>query len=107
MDGSYFTWRFSENYGKYVTAKFRDTLRVILRGAKRQWIIQEYECRFGITYVLPLIIALVSAKEGDIILVENPEAHIHPAGQSMLGELIARAGARRAADCRDTYVIIF
>ena len=48
---------------------------------------------FGITYVLPLIIALVSAKEGDIILVENPEAHIHPAGQSMLGELIARAGA--------------
>lgn len=48
---------------------------------------------FGITYVLPLIIALVSAKEGDLILIENPEAHIHPAGQSMLGELIARAGA--------------
>ena len=24
----------------------------------------------------------------------NPEAHIHPAGQSMLGELIARVGAR-------------
>lgn len=47
---------------------------------------------FGITYVLPLIVALLSAKEGDIIAVENPEAHIHPAGQRMLGELIARAG---------------
>ena len=48
---------------------------------------------FGITYVLPLIVALISASEGDIIIIENPEAHIHPAGQSMLGELIARVGA--------------
>lgn len=47
---------------------------------------------FGITYVLPLIVAILSAKEGDMIIVENPEAHIHPAGQRMLGELIARAG---------------
>jgi len=47
---------------------------------------------FGITYVLPLIVAILSAKAGDIILVENPEAHIHPAGQRMLGELIACAG---------------
>lgn len=47
---------------------------------------------FGITYVLPLIIAILSAKKGDIIIIENPEAHIHPAGQRMLGELIARAG---------------
>lgn len=48
---------------------------------------------FGITYVLPLIVALISASKGDIIIIENPEAHIHPAGQSMLGELIARVGA--------------
>ena len=48
---------------------------------------------FGITYVLPVVTALVSAKPGDIILLENPEAHIHPKGQRMLGELIAAAGA--------------
>jgi len=48
---------------------------------------------FGITYVLPVVIALVSAKPGDIILLENPEAHIHPKGQRMLGELLAAAGA--------------
>lgn len=48
---------------------------------------------FGVTYVLPVVVALVSAKPGDVILIENPEAHIHPKGQRMLGELIALAGA--------------
>ena len=48
---------------------------------------------FGITYVLPVVVTLVSAKPGDIILLENPEAHIHPKGQRMLGELLAAVGA--------------
>lgn len=48
---------------------------------------------FGITYVLPVVVVLLSAKKGDVVIVENPEAHIHPAGQRMLGELIALAGA--------------
>ena len=48
---------------------------------------------FGITYVFPVVVLLVSAKPDDIILIENPEAHIHPKGQRMLGELIAAAGA--------------
>lgn len=48
---------------------------------------------FGITYVLPVVIALLTSKQGDLLLLENPEAHIHPAGQRWLGELIARASA--------------
>ncbi len=48
---------------------------------------------FGITYVLPVVVALISAKPGDIILLENPEAHIHPKGQRILGELLAAVGA--------------
>lgn len=48
---------------------------------------------FGITYVLPIIVALLSAQPGDLIILENPEAHIHPAGQRMLEELIALAGS--------------
>lgn len=48
---------------------------------------------FGITYVLPVIVAILTAKSGDLILLENPEAHIHPAGQRRLGELAAAAAA--------------
>lgn len=46
---------------------------------------------FGITYVLPILIAILSVKPGYLILLENPEAHLHPAGQAQLGNLLARA----------------
>lgn len=44
---------------------------------------------FGITYALPVLTALLSAKPGALLIIENPESHIHPKGQAKLGELIA------------------
>ncbi|MCP6491587.1 DUF3696 domain-containing protein, partial [Klebsiella pneumoniae] len=46
---------------------------------------------FGISYSLSIIAAIIGAKKGDVLLIENPEAHIHPRGQSKLGQLIACA----------------
>jgi predicted ATPase len=46
---------------------------------------------YGISYDLPIITALLSASPGDLIIVENPEAHIHPLGQAKLMELICKA----------------
>lgn len=46
---------------------------------------------FGITYVLPVVVALLKAKAGDLLIIENPESHIHPRGQAELGKLIALA----------------
>ncbi|MCR5541117.1 MAG: DUF3696 domain-containing protein [Ruminococcus sp.] len=46
---------------------------------------------FGVSYVLPVIIALIKAKSGSIVIIENPEAHLHPMGQRKIGELIAKA----------------
>lgn len=46
---------------------------------------------FGISYTLPVLVALLSARPGSLILLENPEAHLHPRGQARIGELIARA----------------
>ena len=47
----------------------------------------------GISYVLPVLVTLLTSWPGAIIIIENPEAHIHPRGQAKLGELIARAAA--------------
>ena len=48
---------------------------------------------FGISYTLPVVVTLLAARPGTLLLIENPEAHLHPRGQMALGELIARAGA--------------
>jgi predicted ATPase len=48
---------------------------------------------FGITYALPIIVAILSATSDTLILLENPEAHLHPRGQSKMGELIALAAS--------------
>jgi predicted ATPase len=46
---------------------------------------------FGITYALPIIVATLSSDNESLILVENPEAHLHPRGQAELAKLIALA----------------
>ncbi|HEX8672489.1 MAG TPA: DUF3696 domain-containing protein, partial [Longimicrobium sp.] len=46
---------------------------------------------FGLSYVLSIIVAVLSSEPGTLVLVENPEAHLHPRGQSAMGELLARA----------------
>ncbi|PTQ93952.1 putative ATPase [Mucilaginibacter yixingensis] len=48
---------------------------------------------FGFTYTLPVIATVLSAKKGDLIVIENPECHLHPQGQAKLGELLAKAAA--------------
>lgn len=46
---------------------------------------------FGITYALPVVLAILKSKPGDLVIIENPESHIHPRGQAYIGELCAKA----------------
>jgi predicted ATPase len=48
---------------------------------------------FGITYTLPIIVAVLASEPGTLVLIENPEAHLHPRGQSKMGELLALAAS--------------
>jgi len=48
---------------------------------------------FGLTYCLPILVACLASPSGSLLLIENPEAHLHPQGQAALGELLALAAA--------------
>lgn len=48
---------------------------------------------FGLTYSLPIVIACLSTEAGGIVLMENPEAHLHPQGQVAMGRLMALTAA--------------
>ena len=58
---------------------------------------------FGLSYGLPLIVALLSARDDDLVMIENPEAHLHPAGQTKLAELAARAAGAGAQVILETH----
>jgi predicted ATPase len=58
---------------------------------------------FGLTYVLPIVVACLSARPGALILLENPEAHLHPQGQTQMATLAASAAAQGAQVIMETH----
>jgi predicted ATPase len=48
---------------------------------------------FGLTYSLPILVACLAAPTSSLLLLENPEAHLHPQGQVVLGELLSLVAA--------------
>jgi hypothetical protein len=49
---------------------------------------------FGLSQVLPVLVALVAAQPGQMVLVEQPELHLHPQAQLAMGRVIADAAQR-------------
>lgn len=45
---------------------------------------------YGLTYVFPIIVACLLAKKGQVIIIDSPEAHLHPLGQSRMGMFLAK-----------------
>lgn len=47
---------------------------------------------FGLSYTLPIIVALLVSTtiKDSVVLIENPEAHLHPKGQTEMAKLIAK-----------------
>ena len=43
---------------------------------------------FGVSQVLPVIVALLSARRGSLVILEHPDIHLHPSAQSALADLL-------------------
>lgn len=57
-------------------------------------IMNAYNVGFGYSYILPIVVSALIAKEGNIIIVENPEAHLHPEAQVRLTYMLAKLASR-------------
>jgi len=63
---------------------------------------------FGISYVLPILVTGLIAKEGSFMVVENPEAHLHPSAQSRIGRflsMVAASGVKVIIETHSDHVV--
>lgn len=63
---------------------------------------------FGYSYTLPILIAGLTARKGTILVVENPEAHLHPSAQSMITKflcLVANCGVQVFVETHSEHIL--
>lgn len=69
------------------------TLRFIRDPLKTKTPVRATHIGFGLTYTLPIITAALALRQGGLLMVENPEAHLHPFSQSRIGVFLAMMAA--------------
>lgn len=63
---------------------------------------------FGITHALPILLSALLIPQGGMLIIENPEAHLHAKAQSNLGYFLARmamAGVRVVIETHSEHIV--
>ncbi len=58
---------------------------------------------FGVSQTLPVLVALLAAKPGQAVYIEQPEIHLHPRAQVRLAEVLAEAAKRGVRVIAETH----
>jgi predicted ATPase len=98
-----------------VTAKKLDDTRVELqvgrlptavRGGAND-LVSIADVGFGVSQVLPVLVALLVARQGQLVYIEQPETHLHPRAQRALAQIFADAASRQATVVVETHSLLF
>lgn len=73
--------------------KESSVLYMLLNNKNSSYAYKPANVGFGYSYALPLVITGLIAKAGEIVIVENPEAHLHPKAQSRIAEFFAKVAS--------------
>ena len=58
---------------------------------------------FGVSQVLPVVVALIAAEPGQLVYLEQPELHLHPRAQVALAQVLADAAKRGVRVVAETH----
>lgn len=70
-----------------------DLVQTMFGNLPGQRLVRPTNIGFGLIYTLPVVVAALVAPERSLLIIENPEAHLHPFSQSMLGRFLACVAA--------------
>jgi predicted ATPase len=78
-----------------INSKDAETLELKMNSADDDRYFHPVNVGFGYSYVLPVIVAALLAKENSLLIIENPEAHLHPGAQSRVIEFLIRQSNKK------------
>ena len=58
---------------------------------------------FGVSQVLPVLVAVIAAEPGQLVYLEQPELHLHPRAQVALAQVLADAAKRGVRVVAETH----
>ncbi|PAD85753.1 hypothetical protein CHH55_21945 [Niallia circulans] len=67
-----------------------DQVRVRYKYSKNRYVRPKH-IGSGLSYIISLLISVLSSKKDDLVIIENPEIHLHPSAQSKVTEFLTFA----------------
>lgn len=69
--------------------KGTDKIKVAYQHGNKSRFVRPKNIGTGLSYIISLMIAGLSSKRDELIIIENPEIHLHPKAQSRIAEFLA------------------
>lgn len=93
---------------KVESIKGEDLLKLRISSEKGGISFKPTNVGYGFSYSLPIIVSGLIAKPGEILIIENPEAHLHPYAQSIIAKflsLVSKTGVQVFIESHSDHIL--